>query len=64
MIGQASDTASSYLQAWWSDGETATGTVDKNRALIIPWKINMEPQKWRFKEDDFTFQLGDFEFPC
>ena len=25
-----------------------------------PWKINMEPKKWRWMEDDFLFELGDF----
>ena len=28
-----------------------------------PWKINMEPQNDGL-EDDFPFQLGDFEVPC
>ena len=24
-----------------------------------PWKINMEPKKWRWMEDNCPFQLGD-----
>lgn len=38
-----------------SDGKTTTVTVDKN-GLITPYytlEIHMEPQRWRFEEDDF-----------